>query len=520
VLATEQTPPRGTQTLTWVPLTSPTVAHCRSAAHVPAAEHAGAQYESPPSCAQMPPPQSLLVTHGGHAVADASTPPPLPLAPGGPPPSGIDVSAWPPQPPAAGPASDATAHNDTQTSKAEPERGARLIFEEPSIRICSETLERGTRPGKTLRGKCTFQQRPKWQAPKSSPALDSPSSFLGAGFETNRKMALVSYSVRSAGSPAVAGAILLAASAWPSCGAPRGTMPVAEQASASASATAAAASSATPDPSPPEPSGPELPRGGRTLFPDYELVGFCGTPGGEPVLGRLSGNLPAKSKMLLSYAEKYAGARKILPVFELIAVVVQSGAGSDGKYRRRVDDSVVDQYLASARASKGILLLNIQPGQSDFLSEVRHYEKYLHEPDVGVALDPEWSMKQNQPPGKVYGQTTGEIINDVAALMSSIVEADHLPEKALVFHQVDTCVVKNETVITPYPGVATIKSVDGLGPKHTKITTYNYLKKFTATGVHPGFKLFFDEDTQHGGPLMTPAEVLGLAPPPEYVMYE
>jgi hypothetical protein len=287
-------------------------------------------------------------------------------------------------------------------------------------------------------------------------------------------------------------------------------------------ATAAAKSSAAPDPPAANaaPSGPELPRGGRTLFPDYVLVGFCGTPGGEPVLGRLSGNLPKKSKMLMSYAEKYAGSRKIMPVFELIAVVVQSGAGSDGKYRRRVDESVVDQYLAAARASQGILLLNIQPGQSDFVSEVRHYEKYLHEPDVGVALDPEWSMKQNQPPGKVYGQTTGEIINDVAALMSSIVEADHLPEKALVFHQVDTCVVKNENAIRPYAGVATIKSVDGLGPKHTKITTYNYLKKFTATGVHPGFKLFFDEDTQKGGPLMTPAEVLALAPPPEYVMYE
>ncbi len=209
-----------------------------------------------------------------------------------------------------------------------------------------------------------------------------------------------------------------------------------------------------------------------------------------------------------------------MPVFELIAVIVQSGAGADGKYRRRVDDSVVDQYLAAARAAKGILLLNIQPGQSDFLAEVHHFEKYLHEPEVGVALDPEWAMKPGQKPGHVYGQTTGEMINDVAALMSTIVEADKLPEKALVFHQVDTCVVKNEAAIKPFPGVATIKSVDGLGPKNTKRTTYDYLKKFTSAGVHPGFKLFFDEDTQNGGPLMTPAEVLALAPPPEYVMYE
>jgi hypothetical protein len=38
--------------------------------------------------------------------------------------------------------------------------------------------------------------------------------------------------------------------------------------------------------------------------------------------------------------------------------------------------------------------------------------------------------------------------------------------------------------------------------------------------VHAGFKLFFDEDHRNGGQLMTPAEVLALKPPPEYVMYE
>jgi hypothetical protein len=39
------------------------------------------------------------------------------------------------------------------------------------------------------------------------------------------------------------------------------------------------------------------------------------------------------------------------------------------------------------------------------------------------------------------------------------------------------------------------------------------------TGVHPGFKLFHDEDTR-SGPLMTPKQVLALRPTPEYVLYE
>ncbi len=263
----------------------------------------------------------------------------------------------------------------------------------------------------------------------------------------------------------------------------------------------------------------ELPRGGRTLFPNYRLVGFCGTPGG-PALGPLSGKLEEKTKKLIGFAEKYSADRPYLPVFELIAVVVQSYPGTDGKYRRRVPDSVIDEYLALARAQKGLLLLNIQPGQSDFMSEVTRLERYLKEPDVGIALDPEWSVKAKQTPGVFYGRTSGAIINEVGGYLSKLVKDGDLPEKVLVFHQLMRFVVKDEEVVAPTEGVVFIKSVDGLGPKRSKLVTYANLMKVMTKGVHPGFKLFFDEDTRNGAKLMTPDEVLGLTPRPEYVMYE
>src|SRR5262249_16706050 len=156
-------------------------------------------------------------------------------------------------------------------------------------------------------------------------------------------------------------------------------------------------------------------------------------------------------------ADKYKG-RKILPVLELIAVVVQGAAGSDGKWRRRVPDSVVDEYLHAARSAKAVLLLNIQPGHSDFVSEVKHFEKYLHQPEVGIALDAEWAMSGKQKPGVMFGQTTGAVINDVGEYLAGIVKANDLPEKALVFHQVNTHVVKDESVLVAHPGVALIKS--------------------------------------------------------------
>lgn len=288
--------------------------------------------------------------------------------------------------------------------------------------------------------------------------------------------------------------------------------------SAPSTSSTSIATSAPPAAPPPPPAPPELPRGGRAIFPDYRLVGFCGTPG-APALGPLLDHPANKTDKLLSYASQYEGA-KVLPVLELIAVVVQAGGGADGKYRARVLDSVVDEYLAAARQSKGLLLLNIQPGQSDFLSEVQRFEHYLHEPDVGVALDPEWAMLPKQTPNHFYGQTTGEAINAVITYLSGIVTKEGLPEKALVFHKVNNYVVKNVDVIAPAPGVAVIESIDGYGNKWVKANTYAFLIKTKPAGIHPGFKLFFDEDRQHGQQLMSPAEVMKLVPPPEYVMYE
>jgi hypothetical protein len=284
--------------------------------------------------------------------------------------------------------------------------------------------------------------------------------------------------------------------------------------------TIAASIPATVPPPPPAVPRSELPGGGRTIFPDHMLVGFCGTPG-APALGPLWEKPDVKATKLLGFGAQYAGNRKLLPVFELIAVVVQGYAGADHKWRMRIYDSVVDQYLRVARQNNGLLLLNIQPGASDFLTELKAFEKYWHEPDVGVALDPEWAMiDAKHTPGVFYGQTTGDTISSVIQYLSDIVKQDDLPEKVLVFHRVNGYVVKHEEDIRQQPGVVVVESVDGLGPKGMKINTYNFLMGTKAPWIHPGFKLFFDEDTRNGWRLMSPKEVLALSPPPEYVMYE
>lgn len=264
---------------------------------------------------------------------------------------------------------------------------------------------------------------------------------------------------------------------------------------------------------------PELPRGGRTLFPHYRLVGYAGHPTSD-AMGRLGiGDIDQRATELERRARGYAAGRTVQPVFELIAVVATSFPGPDGMYRSRVEPAVVDEFLAAARRHRALLLINIQPGRADFLPEVKVFERWLREPDVGLALDPEWAVGPGQVPGEVYGWTSGDELDGVARYLAGIVKRYDLPEKPLVFHQVALSVVQNQQALRAHPGVVVIKSVDGIGPRHSKETTWRRLVSGLPGPIHAGFKLFFVEDTRSGS-LMTPQEVLALRPRPEYVMYE
>ena len=268
-----------------------------------------------------------------------------------------------------------------------------------------------------------------------------------------------------------------------------------------------------------EPEPLELPRGGTDLFPDYRLVGFSGHPTSEG-MGRLGiGDIDERVEEMELLGQQYADGRSILPVLELITVVVQASPGADGLYRAPASDEFIESYLAAARRHDALLLLNVQPGRSTMTAEVERLEKWLLEPDVGLALDPEWDISGEQLPGLSYGQTSGEEIDRIAGYLDDLVAEHQLPQKALVFHQVAPSVVTNEGAVGEYDGVEVIKSVDGIGAPGAKIETYNQLMLELPPTVNPGFKLFFEEDTVHG-PLMLPPEVLGLQPKPDYVLYE
>ncbi|GMA86784.1 hypothetical protein GCM10025868_20340 [Angustibacter aerolatus] len=76
----------------------------------------------------------------------------------------------------------------------------------------------------------------------------------------------------------------------------------------------------------------------------------------------------------------------------------------------------------------------------------------------------------------------------MAAYLDGIVRAERLPQKVMVFHQVAAKVVREQSAIRSRPGVAVIKSVDGIGSRSAKTDTWRVLVRDLPRGVRPGFK--------------------------------
>jgi hypothetical protein len=259
----------------------------------------------------------------------------------------------------------------------------------------------------------------------------------------------------------------------------------------------------------------ELPLGGRTIFPDYRVVAFYGAPQSH-ALGALGiGSPDHAARRLARQAEPYAKkTRPVMLAFELLADVANHDAGRDGLYRTRQPPSIINRYLAAARRAKALLILDIQPGHADFLTETRRLDRWLREPDVGLALDPEWHTP-GAVPGTRIGSVQADDVNAVARHVAAIVRRYQLPEKLFVVHQFTPNMIAGKARVQHPPGLAVTMNVDGFGDRPNKIAKY---REFTHDGTrfHRGYKLFYEEDTN----LMTPGSVLALQPRPDFIVYE
>ena len=259
----------------------------------------------------------------------------------------------------------------------------------------------------------------------------------------------------------------------------------------------------------------ELPRGGREIFPKFRVVAFYGAPQSRQ-LGALGIGTPSQAaRRLATQARPYEKkTRPVLPAFELLADVANRDPGNDGLYRTRQPPSVIRRYLKAARRAKALLVLDIQPGHADFLTEARHLDRWLREPDVGLALDPEWHTP-GAVPGTVIGSVQAATVNAVSAHVAEIVRRYDLPEKLFVVHQFTPNMIAGKERVRQRPGLAITMNVDGFGDRPNKIAKYH---QFTHDGTRfrNGYKLFYEEDTN----MMRPGAVLELRPRPDFIVYE
>ena len=264
--------------------------------------------------------------------------------------------------------------------------------------------------------------------------------------------------------------------------------------------------------------GEELPGGGYLLFPGRRLVALYGHAW-APELGAMGEQPPAAAvERVAPIAAEYAEEGvAVVPAFEIIATVADSRAGDDGNYSNETPVGDIRPWVEAAGAAGMYVLLDLQPGRTDFPAQALLYEEFLRLPYVGLALDPEWRLGPDQFHLQQFGSVSAAEVNAVADWLAGLVREEHLPQKMLLLHQFRLSMVPDREDIVVPPELALVIQMDGQGALEDKYATWAAVTAGTeGSGWSWGWKNFYDEDA----PMATPAEVLALVPAVVYVSYQ
>jgi hypothetical protein len=217
--------------------------------------------------------------------------------------------------------------------------------------------------------------------------------------------------------------------------------------------------------------------------------------------------------------EKADSVLEVQPALHYICVTAQLAPGKGNTYRLRMPFHQIDSVLKIAATIDAIVFLDIQVGLSTLEKEIPELEKYLKMPNVHLGIDPEFSMKGGQAPGKVVGVFDAADINYATNYLASLVKENNLPPKILVVHRFTQGMVTNASRIKTRPEVQLVMHMDGWGEPARKINTYKqYIYKEPVQFT--GFKIFYKNDTKNNGRLLTPQELVKLQPQPVYIQYQ
>lgn len=260
-----------------------------------------------------------------------------------------------------------------------------------------------------------------------------------------------------------------------------------------------------------------LPPPVRPVLSDHLLVTWYGNPRTPRmgVLGRYRGaELAAR---LRKQADAYAGhtTKKILAAYHLVAVIAQPSAWHDGMWRRRETHDTIAALLDQARANDFKLILDIQRGRSTVRAELEYLRPYLEQPEVYLALDPEFAMRGGETPGRKIGRMDAPEVNEAIDFLDAIVRERTLPPKVLIVHQFTMKMLGDKQNIRDSPLVDVVLNVDGFGDRPLKRANYAAVIRQRPLEF-AGIKLFYKEDTN----LFAAKDVMTLRPEPAVVIYQ
>ncbi|MBO1751300.1 hypothetical protein J4G33_05735 [Actinotalea sp. BY-33] len=267
-------------------------------------------------------------------------------------------------------------------------------------------------------------------------------------------------------------------------------------------------------------TGVELPGGGQVLFPGRRMIAIYGTPG-TPALGLLGEqDLDQSIRRVQDIAARYEPLTTgtVVPAFEIIVTVASAEPGEDGNYTRELPVESFVPWVEAAQEAGVYVVIDLQPGRTDFLTQAQRYEELLRYPNVGLALDPEWRLEPDQVHLRQIGSVEIDEVNQVVDYLADLTREEALPQKLLVLHQFRLSMIRDrERLDTSRDEVAVLIHADGQGSQPAKQDTWRALRAGAPEGVTWGWKNFIDEDT----PTLTPTETFrDVQPTPRFVSYQ
>lgn len=266
-------------------------------------------------------------------------------------------------------------------------------------------------------------------------------------------------------------------------------------------------------------TGVQLPGGGQVVFPHRRVVALYGHPG-TSALG-VMGEQPVEEAIERAHrtAAEYAELSDVpvVPAFEIIATVASSEPGADGDWSSESTVEELRPWVDAAREAGMLVVLDLQPGTTDFLTQAKRYEELLVEPHVGLALDPEWRLQPGQRHLAQIGSVSVEEVNGVITWLADLTREHALPQKVLVLHQFRLSMIRDRELLdTSRDELAVTIHADGNGTPQEKFATWNALRTGAPDNVHWAWKNFYDEDR----PTFTPAQTMNVEPAPVFVSYQ